>query len=183
MTAVQPAAPTHTDTDNDAGTSSLDARLERLEARLSAAEDHLALWQIVAAYGPAVDSGSAEVTAQMWTEDGVYDTFPVVLEGRDALRAMVHGERHQALIHSGAAHVIGVPHIVVDGDRAVVTNYSQLVLNAPDQNGYRIWRTGSNRWEFVRTTEGWKVTHRWNRQLDGTDEGRGLLARAVDPEA
>ena len=161
----------------------LEARRAPAERRHAAPQDQLARWRIVAGYGPAVDSGSAEVTAQMWTEDGVYDTYPVVLNGRDALRGMVNGERHQALIHAGAAHLMGQPHIVVDGDRAVVTNYSQLVLNAPDQNGYRIWRTGSNRWEFVRTDEGWKVTHRWNRQLDGTDEGRGILARAVDPEA
>jgi hypothetical protein len=130
-----------------------------------------------------VDSGSAEVTAQLWTEEGVYDVFPVVLNGRDAVRGMVTGERHQALIHGGAAHLMGLPHIVVDGDRAVVTNYSQLVLSAPDQDGYRIWRSGSNRWEFTRTSEGWKVTHRRNRQLDGTDEGRDILARAVDPKA
>ncbi|MEU7713243.1 nuclear transport factor 2 family protein [Micromonospora chalcea] len=161
----------------------LEARLEQAERRLATAEDQLALWRIVASYGPAVDSGSAEITAQLWTEDGVYDTFPVVLNGRDALRGMVNGERHQALINNGAAHLMGLPHIVVDGDRAVVTNYSQLVLSAPDQNGYRIWRTGSNRWEFTRTDEGWKVTHRWNRQLDGTDEGRDLLARAVESEA
>ena len=161
----------------------LEARLEQAERRLAAAEDQIALWRIVASYGPAVDSGSAEITAQLWTEEGVYDTYPVVLNGRDALRGMVNGERHQALINSGAAHLMGLPHIVVDGDRAVVTNYSQLVLSAPDQNGYRIWRTGSNRWEFTRTDEGWKVTHRWNRQLDGTDEGRDLLARAVESEA
>ncbi|MEV6923762.1 nuclear transport factor 2 family protein [Dactylosporangium sp. NPDC051485] len=79
------------------------ARPEQTERRLAAAEDQLALWRIVAGYGPAVDSGSAEVTAQLWTEEGVYDTYPVVLNGRDALRGMVNGERHQALIHSGAA--------------------------------------------------------------------------------
>ncbi|MEU4565444.1 nuclear transport factor 2 family protein [Micromonospora sp. NPDC023956] len=161
----------------------LEARLARAERRLAVAEDQLALWHVVAGYGPAVDSGSAEATAQMWTEEGVYDTYPVVLHGRDALRGMVTGARHQALIQAGAAHLMGLPHIVVDGDRAVVTNYSQLVLNAPDENGYRIWRTGANRWEFTRTDDGWKVTHRWNRQLDGTDEGRDLLARAVGSEA
>lgn len=163
--------------------AALEARLEQAEARLAQAQDHLDLLHLVAGYGPAVDSGSAEVTAQIWTEEGVYDTFPVVLEGRDALRGMVNGERHQALIHSGAAHLMGLPHVVVDGDKAVVTNYSQLVLNDPDNNGYRIWRTGTNRWELDRTDEGWKVTHRWNRQLDGTNEGRDILTRAVSPEA
>ena len=68
----------------------LEERLEQAERRLAAAEDRLALWQIVAGYGPAVDSGSAEVTAQMWTEEGVYDTYPVVLNGRDALLSLIH---------------------------------------------------------------------------------------------
>ncbi|WP_434446952.1 nuclear transport factor 2 family protein [Lentzea sp. E54] len=141
----------------------------------------MALLQIVAAYGPAVDSGSAGVTAGMWTEDGVYDTFPVVLKGRAAISDMVTGERHQGLIHSGAAHLVGIPHIRLDGDRAVVTTYSQLVLRNADTDGYRIWRTGVNRWEFTRTADGWQVVNRVNRQLDGTPEGRDLIAAAVDP--
>lgn len=163
--------------------SELEQRLAETERRLALTEDQIALWQIVASYGPAVDAGSAEVTAQIWTEDGVYDAYPVVLKGRDDLRTMVTGERHQTLIHNGAAHLMGLPHIRVEGDQAVVTNYSQLVLSTPEVEGYRIWRTGSNRWEFVRTEHGWKVKHRVNRQLDGSDEGRDILARAVDPQA
>jgi hypothetical protein len=162
---------------------STEERLAALEARLQDAEDRLALLQIIAGYGPAVDSGSAAPTADIWTEDGVYDTFPVVLEGRDALAGMVTGERHQGLIHAGAAHVLGMPHIQLDGDRAVVTNYSQLYLKNPDEDSFRVWRTGVNRWQFVRTAEGWKATHRVNRQLDGTAEGRAVLAAAVAPAA
>ncbi|MGY1814502.1 nuclear transport factor 2 family protein [Blastococcus sp. SYSU D00820] len=161
---------------------STDDRIAALERRLAEVEDRLALLQLVAAYGPAVDSGSPEATARLWTEDGVYDTFPVVLEGRDALRDMVRGSRHQGLIGSGAAHMLGIPHIQVDGDTAVVTNYSQVVQRIPGEDGYRVWRTGVNRWELVRTPEGWQVTNRVNRQLDGTPEGRALLAAAVGGE-
>lgn len=160
-----------------------DDRIAALELRLRAAEDRLALLQIVAGYGPAVDSGSPEATARIWTEDGTYDTFPTVLEGHDALTAMVAGERHQGLIHGGAAHLLGVPHIQIDGDAAVVTQYSQLVLRDEGGDGYRIWRTGVNRWQFVRTADGWKATHRVNRPLDGSPGARAVLAEAVDPEA
>lgn len=163
--------------------TSTEDRLTALETRLREAEDRLALLQIVAGYGPAVDSGSAQPTAQIWAEDGRYDTFPVVLEGRDALAAMVTGERHQRLINAGAAHLLGLPHIQLDGDTAVVTNYSQLVLRNDDGESYRIWRTGVNRWHFSRTADGWKATTRVNRQLDGTPEGRAILASAVDPSA
>jgi hypothetical protein len=162
--------------------TSTEDRLAALERRLQDAEDRLALLQVVAGYGPAVDSGSPAPTADIWTEDGVYDTVPVLLEGRDALAGMVTGERHQGLIHAGAAHVLGLPHIQLDGDTAIVTNYSQLVLKNDDDT-FRIWRTGVNRWHFVRTPEGWKATRRVNRQLDGTDAGRANRAAAVDPAA
>lgn len=156
-------------------------RIAALERRLTDAEDRLALLQIVAGYGPAVDSGSAEATTRMWTEDGTYDTYPIVLDGREAIADMVSGERHQSLINAGAAHLIGIPHIELDGDSAVVTTYSQLVLRDTDTDSYRIWRTGVNRWQFARTADGWKVTDRINRQLDGTEEARQLLAEAIDP--
>jgi uncharacterized protein YbdZ (MbtH family) len=162
--------------------TSTEDRLAAIERRLLDAEDRLTLLQIVAGYGPAVDSGSPATTAEIWTEDGVYDTFPVVLEGREALAGMVTGERHQGLIHGGAAHLLGLPHIQLDGDTAIVTNYSQLVLKNDDDT-FRIWRTGVNRWHFARTPQGWKATRRVNRQLDGTEEGRAILAAAVDPTA
>jgi len=157
-------------------------RIADLEQRLREVEDHLALTRIIASYGPAVDSGSAGTTARLWTETGVYDTFPVVLSGRQELRGMVTGEMHQGLINAGAAHLMGPPHIVVDGDHAVVTHYSQLVLRDPPADGYRIWRTGVNRWEFARTDQGWQATSRVNRQLDGSEEARNLLAQAVRHE-
>ncbi|RIJ71315.1 nuclear transport factor 2 family protein [Nakamurella silvestris] len=156
-------------------TAALLARLEAVEARLRVAEDQLALSRIIASYGPAVDSGSAGTTADLWTEDGVYDTFPVVLHGRTDLSEMVTGELHQSLIQAGAAHLMGPPRIDLDGDRAVVTHYSQLVLRDEAGDGYRVWRTGVNRWEFLRTEQGWKATHRVNRQLDGSAEARELL--------
>ena len=61
----------------------------------------------------------------------------------------------------------------------MVTNYSQLVLSDPDTDGFRVWRTGVNRWELVRTGVGWRVHSRVNRQLDGSAEARDLLAHAA----
>jgi hypothetical protein len=151
-----------------------------LRRRVQELEDRLALMQLIASYGPAVDSGSPEPAARLWTDDGVYDTYPAVLHGREEIAGMVTGEPHQRLIHSGAAHLQGLPHLRVDGDRAVATAYSQLVLRDEATDSYRIWRTGVNRWEFVRTPQGWQVTHRVNRQLDGGAEARELLRAAVD---
>ncbi|MEU3270266.1 nuclear transport factor 2 family protein [Saccharomonospora sp. NPDC006951] len=161
--------------------TSIETRLASLERRLREAEDRLALLHIVASYGPAVDSGSAEATAAIWTEDGCYDSDPAVFEGRRQIAEMVLGPRHQGLIGSGAAHLIGIPHIALDGDKAVVTTYSQLVLRDQDGPGFRVARTGVNRWEFVRTGEGWKVRDRVNRQLGGGAPARALAASAVNP--
>lgn len=40
-------------------------------------------------------------------------------------------------------------------------------------------RVGASRWELQRTNEGWKVTRRTLRPLDGNDEARSLLRQAL----
>ena len=40
--------------------------------------------QLVAQYGPSVDSGRGEATAALWTEDGSFDAVPVwEMRGRE----------------------------------------------------------------------------------------------------
>jgi hypothetical protein len=41
--------------------------------------------------------------------------------------------------------------------------------------GFRIHRAGANVWELARTKDGWKVTRRKLRPLDGSQEARDLL--------
>lgn len=43
----------------------------------------------------------------------------------------------------------------------------------------RIHRVGANRWELKRTKDGWKVTRRTLRPLDGSEGARELLRQAV----
>jgi hypothetical protein len=168
----------------------MDDRIEQLSARLGALEDQIALYQLMSLYGPLVDSGQAERTASLWTEDGVYDWGGGTPEpgaavaqgpagaarGRDALAAMVDGPYHRAIIDGGAAHVIGLPHITLDGDTAAAISYSRLYRR--ERDGFRVWRVAANLWEFVRTETGWQVARRTNRLLDGSDEARALLGRA-----
>ncbi|MDT5027865.1 MAG: hypothetical protein QOE61_4291 [Micromonosporaceae bacterium] len=146
-----------------------------LEARVAALEDRLAIYQLMATYGPAVDSGSGHIAGALWTEDGVYDAGVGVFVGSDRIAEMVHGEPHSSYIGGGCAHLVGAPHIVVDGDRAVATTYSQLLFRDEAADGYRIWRVTANRWEWVRTAGGWRVSSRTNRPLDGNEEARALL--------
>ena len=53
--------------------SDIEKRLAALEAKVHDLEDQVALYQLMSAYGPLVDSGDADATAGLWTEDGVYD--------------------------------------------------------------------------------------------------------------
>jgi ketosteroid isomerase-like protein len=100
-------------------TDDLRVAVETLTAKVRALEDQVEIMQLVAQYGPAVDSGSGEAAAALWTEDGVFDAVPhLKMRGRDDIIGMVHGAGHQSLLGGGCGHVLTVPHIVVDGDEA-----------------------------------------------------------------
>jgi len=171
----------------------IEERVRRLEARIAELEDQVQLYQLMSSYGPLVDSGDAEATSALWVEDGIYDwgggTAPdpegKVKEGaegaalsREAIADMVRGSYHQQIIDGGAGHVIGLPHIVFKGDAAVATSYSRLYRY--DGENFRVWRVGANRWEFVRTPQGWRIRRRTNRVLNGGKEPRALLRSGVD---
>ncbi len=65
----------------------------------------------------------------------------------------------------------------VDGDTAVATCKSQLIIH--DDDGFRVHRITANRWELAKIDGAWKVTRRVNRLLDGREEARTLLAAGV----
>jgi hypothetical protein len=92
---------------------------------------------------------------------------------------MVESDGQQALIAQGCAHVQSAPVIFVEGDRATATAYSQVFLHTED--GHEVWRVSANQWECRRTPEGWRLTRRVNRVIDGTPGSRHLLVHAFDP--
>lgn len=156
------------------------ARIAELERRVAQLEDHLAVLQLLGAYGPLVDAGRAEEVAALWEPDGTYDydADAPALEGHEQIVAMVRSQAHQGLLREGCGHVIGPPLVHVDGDAAVATCYSLLVRHESEGGGYRVARLSANRWELHRDERGWRVTRRTNRLLDGRAEGRDLLAHA-----
>lgn len=147
--------------------------MSSIEQRLQRLEDVAAITAVVAAYGPAVDSGSAAAAADLFTVDGVYDVSPTPLRGAAAVAAMVDSAPHQGLIGRGCAHLQGIPRIVIDGDTATAVNHSVVLLKAPD--GFDVWRVAANRWEFRRTPMGWKVERRINRLLDGDPAAAAVM--------
>ena len=157
--------------------SSEGADVQRLADRLTALERRMAVYDLVASYGPAVDSGAAATTASLWEPDGTYDFGDAVLTGRAGIQAMVEGRQHQELIHGGAAHLLGFPHVEIDGDRAVVTGYSQVCRF--EDGRFVLWRVSAKRWNLVWHDSGWKVVSRTARVLDGAESARAILAAGI----
>ena len=101
---------------------------------------------------------------------------------------------HQAAIAGGIAHFTGLPHVAISGDSAIVTSYLQVIVpqtqgdpvavpNHGSSKGFRIHRVTANRWELLRTPQGWKIKQRTLRQLDGSEPARDILRQAIAKRA
>ncbi|WP_427917681.1 nuclear transport factor 2 family protein [Streptomyces sp. cg40] len=162
----------------------LHATVEALAAKVRALEDQVEITQLVAQYGPAVDSGSGEAAAALWTEDGVFDAIPHLrMEGRKGIVGMVHGPGHQSVIHNGCGHVLTAPHVVVDGDHATGRSHALHLRWDADAGRFWVFQVSANTWRWVRTSEGWRIAERVNANLDGTDGPRAMLAPSSNSTA
>ncbi|WP_293861027.1 nuclear transport factor 2 family protein [uncultured Alsobacter sp.] len=160
--------------------STIEARLASIERRLGVAEDRLAIYDLIARYGPAVDSRRAAATGALWTDDGTYDFGATPLSGSADIGALVDREPHVSYVESGCAHVMSLPVVVVDGDHARATGYSRVYVH--DEGRWIVLRASANHWSFVRSDKGWRVQSRVNRLLDGNRAGRDILSLADDEE-
>lgn len=162
-----------------------------LEQRLREIEDRLEIYNLIASHPPSADTGADYYVRAIYAEDGAIDLGGGKgASGNAAVAAIVQTPEHQAAIAGGLAHFAGLPRIELDGDTAVVTSYLQILT--PDNGaepvavpghgaskGFRIHRVGANRWELIRTAEGWKVKRRTLRPLDGSEPARALLKQAL----
>ncbi len=164
---------------------------DSFEDRLRAVEDKLAIYHLIASHPPSADTGTDRYYRDAFAADGEVDLGGGKgARGNEAIAAIVKTPEHQAAIAGGLCHFAGLPRVEVDGDNAVATSYLQIIT--PDRQaaprelsghgastGFRIHRVGANRWELKRGKNGWKVTRRTLRPLDGNDEARDLLRRAI----
>jgi hypothetical protein len=156
----------------------LKAQVAALTARLTQLEDVVEISQLVARYGPSVDSGSAKATADLWEEDGVFDAIKAIrMEGRAQIEGMVESRGHQALILNGCAHVLTAPVVTVRGDEARGRNYALNIRWDPAADRFWVARVSANSWDLRRTPKGWRVKERINWPLDGDPGPRELLGR------
>jgi len=147
--------------------NSTDDRIRRLE-------DIEAIRNLIASYGPLADVGDAQGVAALWTEDGSYSVGDFgEAKGWEHIAALILSDTHQQLLTKGCGHILTAPHITLDGDRARAVNHSVVLRNAG--HSHEAWRVSANRWELVRTYNGWRVQHRLNRPLNGESTARALL--------
>ena len=162
-----------------------------IEDRLRAVEDKLEILNLIASHPPAADTGADYYTKWSFTDDGVIDLGGGKgATGNEKIAAGQQSPGHLAAVAGGLAHFAGLPRIELNGDEAVATSYLQILTPHPTaephevpnhgvSKGYRIHRVGVNRWELVRTRDGWKIKKRSMRSLDGTEPAREILRSAL----
>ncbi len=109
-----------------------------LEHRLRAIEDRLAIYNLIAGHPPSADTGAAAYAEAVYSEDGVFDRGADLpgWSGNKGIAANLKSAGHQAAIAGGLAHFTGLPHVTVNGDKAVVISYLQIL--APKKSGEAI---------------------------------------------
>lgn len=158
--------------------SEVEQRLAALEEHVRRLEDEREIAGLIAAYGPLVDGGRADEASALWEQEGVYDVDELLMQGRDQIAGMVRSSHHQSWIRGGCAHVVGPPHVRVDGDAAVAVCHSLMVVHQDDR--FVVRRATANHWELRRTAAGWRVSRRTSRVLDGREESPALLGRVAE---
>ena len=171
--------------------SDLEARIGVLEARLQAAEDRLAIHDLIVRYGLAVDLGDAQGVADVFMLDAEFDVGSGssgvdasnhVFKGHEEIkRDLVLGDGHQSLLPN-SAHTIGPVIISLDGDRAEATGYSRIYHRedkGQSTDHFKLFRIGYNRWELQRQSDGrWLIARRISRVL-GEAQAHELFARGL----
>lgn len=164
-----------------------------LEHRLRLVEDKLAIYELVASHPPSADTGAADYTISVYSENGVFDRGPMLDGARGAkdIAAFIQRPEHEEAIRGGLAHFTGLPLVDLRGDVAVVTSYLLIVHldhegeprglpNHGISTGYRIHRTVVNRWELEWRDSRWIIKKRTLLPVDGSDIHRELLRRGLN---
>lgn len=155
--------------------------MKTIEDRLQVLEDQIAIYNVISAYGPAVDGCNVDDMDKIYAEEGVYDIRDMNFEmkGLSAIRGMMNDEDgHRSLVSTGAAHIGTIPHVEISGDRATATNYT-LILRRKEGEPY-IFRFGISRTYLSRKSEGWRIDRRIIEGLDGRQTARDLAAKLFE---
>lgn len=159
-------------------------RLDALEARLTRAEDELAIHRLIVGYGLAVDAGEAEAAATLFTEDAEFEVAAAstgmkgdpdqtfVMRGCDAVANMVRSRAHQELLPNGA-HTAGPVVVEVEGGKARVVGYTRI-YHRRGEDDFVLFRIAVNHYECVKRDGTWLIDRRRSEVL-GSDAAQDLM--------
>jgi hypothetical protein len=157
-----------------------DDRIALLETEVNKLKDCEAIRQLLARYGPMVDSADTatrrRAAGELFAADGVYDLADDWQgTGPTGIGELLNNPDHLDLIAHGSAHVMGLPYIVLDGDQATALSYSRVYRHR--DGVFSVWRVSINYWQCARVAGQWQVQRRSNRLLDGSAAARALLEK------
>jgi hypothetical protein len=161
-----------------------------LEARMRAIEDRLEILNLIASHPPSADTGADFYARAVYAEDGVFDRGDVAGGiSVDGYAELMNRQAHKDAIKGGLGHFCGLPYVEIDGDRATVTSYLQILTPAQGEpvevpnhgasKGFRIHRLAANRWDLARIDGRWRIKRRTVRSLDGTPGAQEILLGAL----
>ena len=169
----------------------LGERIAALEQRAQAAEDELAIRNLIVRYGLAVDLGDAHGVAELFTPDAVFDVGTaspdlqgegIVFRGREQIaKDLVLGPHLELL--PNCAHTIGPVIVQLQGRTALATGYTRIFhrreRGTPNDH-IHMFRLAYNHWELEKQTDGgWLIARRTSRLL-GEEGAHDLFRRALD---
>jgi hypothetical protein len=94
---------------------------------------------------------------------------------------MMNGVGHRTLTGNGAAHIGTLPHVELDGDRAIATNYS-IILGRREGEPVML-RLNISRIYLSRGPDGWRIDRRIIDPLDGRASSQEMAARVFEGPA
>lgn len=163
-----------------------------VEQRLQAIEDRLEILNLIAAHPLGADSASHEFAEAYWAANGTVDSAGQS-KGYETMIGVLNTPGFAEAQRQGICHFSSVPHITIDGDRAIVNSYLQILAADPDgkpfelsahgtSKGFRVLRLSVSRWELVRTPKGWRIKSRTLRGMD-SPASRDLLRKTTQGAA
>jgi len=161
----------------------LEAKIKKLEVRMTEAEDERAIRELLARYGYTADVCKDKEYVDLFTEDGVMDTVTQSYQGNPRWEGKMriaefiadpkghhlpdkYGKRMHVQGNNVACHI--------KGDEAVVNSYSIVLLRKGDQ--VVLDGAGNNQWKMKKIAGKWYFRERRRRLVGGPGYHQNLDA-------
>jgi SnoaL-like domain len=163
---------------------------KQLLSRITAAEDRLAILNLLAGSAFSSDVASEAYWKKMFTKDATFDRGAKQDKGIEEILKIINSPEQKEAIKAGMTHLAMLPHIKLNGDSAVATGYLLIVM--PDSAashvklagkgvspGFSIYQVTINQFILVRTTDGWKIVRRVVRPISAVDS-HAILKEGIE---